>query len=244
MAKTLLYVSIFLLIGVLTAGGDVTTDFYTGQHVHGFEKEITRTVNGQYLLYLPKNYDSARKWPLLMYLHGGMGRGDDIEKMKWYPVVKMCYDNDSLPFIVLSPQCPEGETWTDHEMLIALLDEIVSEYAVDRARIYLAGYSMGGQGVWFFAYMYPDRFTAIAPMSGIGNKLWASKLKHIPVWVFHGAQDQLIPVAETHEMVEAIRAEGGNIRASIAPGRGHSPPTMEEHEELFKWFLEQKRDEE
>ena len=243
MVSISLYGSIFILTGVLIAGGDVATDFNTGQHVYGFEKEITRTVKGQYLLYLPKNYDPVRKWPLLLYLHGGMGRGNDIEKMKWYPVVKMCYTNDSLPFIVLSPQCPEGETWTDHEMLIALLDKIISEYAVDTKRIYLAGYSMGGGGVWFLAYMHPERFAAIAPMSSIGNKLWASRLKNIPIWVFHGGQDRLIPVAETHEMVEAIKAEGGNIRYSIMPQRGHSPPSIEEHEELFDWFLEQERHE-
>ena len=243
MTRILLYVLTFLLTGVQIAGGDVTTDFNTGQHVHRFEKEITRTLSGQYLLYLPKNYDPARKWPLLMYLHGGMGRGEDVEKMRWYPVVKMCYNNDSLPFIVLSPQCPAGETWTDHEMLITLLDEIVSKYAVDTTRIYLAGYSMGGQGVWFLAYMYPERFTAIAPMSGVGNKLWASRLKNVPIWAFHGAEDELIPAAETKEMVETIKAQDGNIRASIVQGRGHSPPSIQEHEELFDWFLKQKSNE-
>lgn len=178
-----------------------------------------------------------------MYLHGGMGRGNDVEKMRWYPVVRMCYNNDSLPFIMLAPQCPAGETWTDHEMLIALLDEIITKYAVDTTRVYLTGYSMGGHGVWFLAYMHPERFTAIAPMSGIGNKLWASRLNNMPIWVFHGGQDRLIPVAETHEMVEAIRAEGGNIRYSIIPQRGHSPPSIQEHEELFDWFLKQKRHE-
>ena len=243
MIRLLLHGSIFILIGVLIAGGDVAMEFSTGQHVYGFEKEITRTVNGQYLLYLPKNYDPTRRWPLLMYLHGGMGRGDDVEKMGWYPVVKMCYSNDSLPFIVLSPQCPAGETWTDHELLNTLLDEIVSEYAVDTTRIYLAGYSMGGQGVWFLAYMHPERFAAIAPMSGVGNKFWASRLKNIPIWVFHGGEDRLIPVAEAHEMIEAIRAEGGNIRYSIVPQRGHSPPSILEHEELFDWFLEHERHE-
>lgn len=234
---------VVLLIAAQYISAEPQKVLQAGQHVLEFEKEITRTVKGQYLLYLPKSYDPARKWPLLMYLHGGMGRGNDIGKMKWYPVVKMCYNNDSLPFIVLSPQCPEGETWTDHEMLIALLDKVVSEYAVDPARIYLAGYSMGGQGVWFLAYMHPERFAAIAPMSGVGNKLWASRLKNIPIWAFHGAEDELIPAVETEEMVETIKAQGGNIRTSIVRGRGHSPPSIEEHEELFDWFLEQERDE-
>jgi predicted peptidase len=91
--------------------------------------------------------------------------------------------------------------------------------------------------------MHPERFTALAPMSGVGNKLWASRLKNIPIWAFHGEKDGLISVNETQEMVEAIRAQGGNIRVNIAPQRGHSPPSAEEHEALFKWFLEQRRHE-
>jgi predicted peptidase len=243
MEKLLLHGLMFILIGILSANPEVAANFQPGQHTYTFEKEISRKLIGQYLLYLPRNYDPTKKWPLILYLHGGMGRGNDIDKMKWYPVVKMCYNNDSLPLIVLSPQCPEGETWTDHEMLIALLDEVISKHAVDTNRIYLAGYSMGGQGVWFLAYMHPQRFAAIAPMSGVGNILWASRLKKIPIWAFHGAEDKLIPAAETEEMVEAIESQGGNIRASIVPGRGHSPPSIEEHDELFKWFLEQERHE-
>ena len=213
----------------------------TGQHAYKFESELSRTIRCQYLLYLPKNYTPDKRWPVILYLHGGIGRGDDVERMKWYPVVRICDNNDSLPFIVLSPQCPEGESWTDHEMLIALLDDVISKYTVDTGRIYLAGYSMGGQGVWFLAYMYPERFAAIAPMSGVGNEFWASKLINTPIWAFHGEKDNLIPCTETLEMAEAIEAAGGYMKVSIDPTRGHSPPSAREHEALFKWFLEQKR---
>ena len=212
-----------------------------GQQERYLEREITRTVECRYLLYLPKDYTRSRKWPLILYLHGGMGRGDDFEKMKWYPVVKMCYENDSLPFIIVSPQCPEEESWTDHVLLITLLDVVIATHSVDTDRVYLAGYSMGGSGTWALAYQYPERFAAIAPMSGIGNKFWASRLSKIPTWAFHGAKDELIPVTETEEMVRAIEAAGGNIKVSINPERGHRPPSIEEHEQLFQWFLEQRR---
>src|SRR4030043_204197 len=72
----------------------------TGQHVCNFEKEISRTIKPQYLLYLPKDYGKVEKqWPLLLYLHGGLGRGNDIQKIMWYPIPKMFAQNDSLPFI-------------------------------------------------------------------------------------------------------------------------------------------------
>jgi len=241
MDKNVLYWTIALFIIVRLVNAEEQVDFQTGQHVYTFEGEINRTIRCQYLLYLPKDYTTAKKWPLILYLHGGIGRGDDIEKMKWYPVVKICSNDDSLPFIVLSPQCPAGESWTDHEMLITLLRNVISKHSVDTDRIYLAGYSMGGQGVWFLAYMYPERFAAIAPMSGVGNKFWASKLIHTPIWAFHGEKDNLIPCTETLEMAEAIEAAGGYIKVSIDPTRGHSPPSAREHEALFKWFLEQKR---
>lgn len=235
----------FLLIALIIScisDTDKSLGIQTGQRAYSFEKKISRMVHAQYLLYLPKDYGTQnKKCPLIYYLHGGMGRGDDLEKLKWYPVPKMLAQNDSLPFIVLIPQCPIGESWTDTELLIVLLDEIMSKYAVDADRVYLTGYSMGGSGVWYLAYEYPDRFAAIAPMSGIGNKFWATRLKDIPIWVFHGAQDTSISVSETIEMTQALKSEGGDIKVTIDPERGHRPPSVAEHKELFDWFLEHRR---
>jgi predicted peptidase len=219
-----------------------TAGVKTGQHVYTFEKEIQRAVHIQYLLYVPAAYGLLhRQWPLILYLHGGMGRGDDIERVMWYPVPRMLVENDTFPFIVVTPQCPSGEMWTDTDALIALLDEVMTEYSVDSNRVYLVGYSMGGHGAWYLAYKYPDRFAAVAPMSGMTNVWWASRVKGIPVWAFHGAQDTLVPVSETEEMVKILEKEGATARVSIDPERGHSPPSQREHEELFQWFLEQSR---
>jgi predicted peptidase len=237
-----LFFGLIVLLITCSSDTDKKLDIAAGQHAYTFEKKITRTVNAHYLLYLPKEYGvQDRKWPLIYYLHGGMGRGDDLERLKWYPLVKMAEQNDSLPFIILTPQCPMGATWTDTELLIALLDEILSNYAVDPDRVYLTGYSMGGSGVWYLAYEYPDRFAAIAPMAGIGNKFWASRLKDMPIWVFHGAQDTTIAVLETIDMVRALKSKGGHIEVTIDPERGHRPPSVAEHEELFDWFLEHRR---
>jgi len=208
-----------------------------------FRGTLTRSAEMRYLLYLPPAYREMKKpWPLMLYLHGGLGRGDDFSKLSWYPVVRMLNDGgNALPFIVVVPQCPAGGMWDDTETLTALLDEVSSEYAVDSTRVYLVGYSMGGLGAWYLAYRHPERFAAVAPMSGYSIPWWATRLKTVPIWAFHGAKDDRVPASVTERMVEQLRREGGNVRLSLNPERGHSPPSDAEHLELFNWLLEQRR---
>lgn len=235
--------SILILILIIPISVQTQNDkTQAGLNAHKYQKEIKREVSANYLLYLPRNYNENEKWPLILYLHGGRGRGDDLSLLDWYPLPRLLAQNDSYPFMALIPQCPAGEMWTDTELLKALLDDIVEQYKVDSDRIYLIGYSMGGTGAWYMAYKYPEVFAAVAPMSGNTNPWWASRLKDIPVWAFHGGKDNHMPVSETEEMVEAIRKEGGSIKVSIDPERGHSPPSSAQHEELLEWLLEQRKD--
>jgi predicted peptidase len=174
-----------------------------------------------------------------MYLHGGSRRGDDIEKLRnvgWgLPAV---VENDVFfPFVVLSPQCPEGEIWTDSEALAALLDEIIQKYSIDSKRVYLTGHSMGGRGTWYLAYKYPERFAAIAPMSGASDITWAQRLKHMPIWAFHGRDDQTVPISETEAMVRALRVTGNVVRFTQLTGRGHDILDIYKDQELYRWFL-------
>jgi len=151
------YIFLIVLSFLIHCSSNKSSDVTTGQHPQYFEKEITRLVKADYLLYLPKDYNkSEKKWPLILYLHGNMGRGNDLRKIAWYPVPKMLSQNDSIPFIVVSPQCPLTDTWTDVDLLISLLDDVISKYSVDTSRVYLTGYSMGGSGVWYLAYKYPE----------------------------------------------------------------------------------------
>ncbi|UCC79018.1 MAG: dienelactone hydrolase family protein [Candidatus Zixiibacteriota bacterium] len=237
--KPLLIVILILIIPVSVLPQN--DDSLSGLQSHKFEKELIRQVSANYLLYLPRNYSQKEKWPLILYLHGGRGRGDDLSLLDWYPLPKMLAQNDPYPFVALIPQCPAGKMWTDTELLKALLDDIVMRYRVDSDRIYLVGYSMGGTGAWYMTYRYPEMFAAIAPISGNTNPWWASRMKDIPIWAFHGRKDKLVPVSETEEMAEAIRKEGGSIKVSIDPERGHSPPSIAQHKELFEWLLMQKK---
>ncbi|MBV8279431.1 MAG: hypothetical protein JO170_29785, partial [Verrucomicrobia bacterium] len=119
-----------------------------GQHPEEFRGTVTRSVQMKYLLFIPDGYqdDQSKKWPLIMYLHGGSRRGDDIEKVRepGWGLPALLEKKKSFPFIVVSPLCPNGEYWTDTEALVSLLDEIEKRYSVDLSRVYLTGHSMGG----------------------------------------------------------------------------------------------------
>jgi predicted peptidase len=207
-----------------------------GQHSHSFEKKASRIVRGRYLLFLPQDYGKAQKrYPLIMYLHGGSLRGDDVEKVRTLGLPQLIEKDKSFPFIVVSPLCPA-------DMLIGILDEVISNYSVDADRVYLTGHSMGGRGTWYLAYKYPERFAAIAPMSAISTiPAWASRLKAMPVWVFHGSKDEIVPVEESESMINALKAVGGDVKFTMLPDRDHFILNTYENKQLYEWLLQHKR---
>jgi predicted peptidase len=235
----LLIVTFFLL----TLPQQLFSQSVIGQHPHSFEQKETKSVRGKYLLYLPQDYGKAqRRFPLIMYLHGGSLRGDDVEKVRSLGLPQLLEKDKSFPFIVVSPLCPAGEIWTDVDMLIGILDQVISKYSVDTERIYLTGHSMGGRGVWYLAYKHPERFAAIVPMSGGPNiTAWASRLKGVPVWVFHGAKDDLVPLSQSEDMVNAIKAAGGDVKFTVLPDRDHYILDMYENKQLYEWFLQHRK---
>jgi len=241
----LVILSIFSLIFINYTYVAEADKIVTGQHGHVFEAEIVKTVKLNYLLYLPKDYSSKpeNKFPLILFLHGAGERGDDLELVKKHGIPKIVEKQEDFPFIAVSPQCPKFSWWTSEiEALNALLDEIVEKYAVDKERIYLTGLSMGGYGTWQFAISYPVRFAAIALICGGGNPKEVCALKDIPVLVFHGAKDQVVPIKQSEEMVEALKACGGEVKFTIYPDAGHDSWTETyDNPELYKWFLQHKR---
>jgi predicted peptidase len=215
-----------------------------GQHSHTFNKTITKTLSCNYLLFLPENYGREKEsWPLILFLHGAGERGSDIEKVKVHGPPKIVQTKKDFPFIVVSPQCPEDEWWTDKtEMLINLLDDIVARYDVDTERIYLTGLSMGGYGSWALASKYPDRFAAVVPICGGGDPILARTLKDVPIWAFHGAKDSVVPVEESKRLVEAVNARDGNAKLTIYPDANHDSWTETyNNPKLYDWLLEHRR---
>jgi predicted peptidase len=220
------------------------------QQAHTLEKQVVRTVRMDYLLFLPESYgdDPQRRWPLVLFLHGAGERGNDLELVKRHGIPKVVEQMADAPFIAISPQCPPNSMWGLHlEALDLLLNEIEATCAVDPDRIYLTGLSMGGYGTWHLAVEYPERFAAIAPICGGG--MWFSGfpervcvLKDLPVWVFHGAKDPVVPLAESERLVDALKACGGNVRFTIYPEAGHDSWTETyDNPEFYTWLLQQTR---
>ena len=200
-------------------------------------------VKMKYLLYLPKDYDAKPASPLLLFLHGMGERGDNLDALKVYGPPQMIEKGQDLPFIVVSPVCPDTRSWESMPMeLTALLDDIIEKYKVDQDRIYVTGLSMGGFGTWALAQYTPDRFAAIAPICGGGDPRAAKRIAHIPAWVFHGAKDNTVPLERSEKMVKALKDNGGNVRFTVYPNTGHNS-WIEAYAtpELFEWLLQYKR---
>ncbi|MCP4608682.1 MAG: prolyl oligopeptidase family serine peptidase [Planctomycetes bacterium] len=214
------------------------------QQSQKFEKKISTTVSCNYLLFLPEGYGKKRQsWPLMVFLHGAGERGNVLNKVAVHGPPKIVKNKKDFPFILVSPQCPEGDWWTEKvEVLINLVDDIATRYKVDKKRIYLTGLSMGGYGTWALASAYPERFAAIAPICGGGSRIMSLRLKDIPIWVFHGAKDRVVPLEESEEMVNAIRKRGGDVKFTIYPDAGHDSWTESyNNQELYDWFLEHRK---
>ena len=200
-------------------------------------------IEMQYLLYLPPAYDETEdKWPLLLFLHGAGERGDDLGLVKVHGPPKMIAEGEDFPFVVISPQCPEG-VWWSIETLHALINEVIETHRIDMSRIYVTGLSMGGYGSWGLAYTYPDLFAAAVPICGGGEPEKAPLMKEIPTWVFHGAKDEAVPLERSQEMVDALEEAGGNVRFTVYPEAGHVGAWVNAYgdPELWEWLVSQRR---
>jgi predicted peptidase len=213
-----------------------------------FKETIKTTLRADYLLFLPRGYDpkGSERWPLMLFLRGAGERGTNLAKVAFHGPPKLVKQRPDFPFIVVSPQCPDGETWSN-DVLLGLLDEVISQNKVDTNRIYVTGLSMGGYGTWSLATRAPERFAAVAPICGGGETirvLLASRqnsaaLKSLGVWAFHGAKDSVVPLEESERMVNALKKTGAkDVKLTVYPEAQHDSWTEAyANEDLYKWLL-------
>ena len=225
--------------------GDLQYDL---NFTHG-ENDHQKTVRYNYLTFLPEKYnlDTLKQWPLIIYLHGGSDRGDDLKKLYSSGIPDQVYRGRKFPFIVIAPQCPLSIRWETDNWFEPLFKEISEKYRIDASRIYLTGYSLGGSGTWYLATRYPGKFAAIAPMSGFTSHNRSisrniSKLKGIPIWAFHGKMDLTVPYEETERVVEKLQGKNSHLKFTSDPSAGHWIHwTVYPNQDLYDWFLEQKK---
>jgi len=201
-------------------------------------KKLVR-MNKEFILDLPKDYESKKDFPLIIFLHGSGERGTDIKKVGVHGIPKIAPKTKDFGFIGVSPQClrQEKARWVTEDLDI-LLEYILKTYKVDKKRIYLTGLSMGGYGTWAWAAKRPNVFAAAVPICGGGNPADAAKYGKLPIWVFHGDKDKAVKIEKSEVMVEAIKKAVGNVKFTVYPGVGHDSWTKTyDNPELYKWFL-------
>lgn len=212
-----------------------------------FDRQATVNFRARYLVALPEGYvfNGQKKWPLIVYLHGANSRGRDLDKLKQQGLTMLLEKGRKLPFVVVSPQCPQDDWWDSRwmtETVNALLDEVQTKYLIDTDRIYLTGWSMGANGVWSLAMAHPERFAAIAPLAGKGDAKKAARLAGVPARIFHGAADKTVLPEESQNMADAINNAGGEAELTLIPNADHEIwPGVYNNPKLFDWFLKHKR---
>jgi predicted esterase len=196
-----------------------------------------------YLLSLPEGYnvDTAKNWPLMIFLHGSGERGNDLTKVKAHGPPKLVEQGKRFPFILVSPQATVDGGW-DANILYKMLLHIKQTQRVDENKIYLTGLSMGGYGTWELAMAHPEEFAAIAPVCGGGDSSKAWRLQHVAVWNFHGAKDDVVVPEQSENMVKAARRHNSSVRYTLYPEANHNSWDLTySNDSLYSWLLAQSK---
>ncbi len=255
MKHTRLSVSLAVFVlGLTTAAG-------AAEEKHPlFEKKVYTDAQGHELplrLLKPEHYDPKEKYPLVLFLHGAGERGTDNDKQLIHGVREFAKEENrkKYPCFVIAPQCPTGDRWADWSakrlpdqplppmrLVIEMLKKAQKEYSIDPQRIYVTGLSMGGFGTFDLIERHPDWFAAAVPICGGGDVSAAPKIAKIPLWIFHGAKDKVVPVTNSRDMVEAVKKAGGHPRYTEYPDAGHDSWTATYKDpELYTWLFAQKK---
>lgn len=202
-----------------------------------------------YQIFMPRGYAGSgpQKWPLVIFLHGSGERGTDIELVKKNGPPKIIGAHPGSPFILVSPQLEDvpNNRW-DAAKLDALLADLRRTYRIDPSRIYLTGLSLGGYGTWDWALKRPDLFAAIVPVAANSENQAADPcvLKDLPIWAFHGDQDDIVDPLKGFAIVKAVDACKGSVRPrmTIYPQMTHASwePAYDDPA-MWRWLLEQRR---
>lgn len=199
-----------------------------------------------YLLYTPAN--TRPDMPLIVYLHGGHGKGRDLSVLTGtdgFPQYLADGLLGEIPAYVLIPQLPaEQRGWKPAvQTVVQLIDKICEESSIDRSRISLTGHSMGGTGTWDLALAYPDVFSRIAPMSGSIKTTpeTLAALKNMPIWTFVGDDDVVVKPESTEQFMSSLEHQNNDARITVYPETDHvgvlQKAWLEDGIELLNWLL-------
>ncbi len=237
-----------------------------GQENMTYSKElfIKGSDTLRYRMLIPKDFSEEREYPLILFLHGAGERGNDNEKQLTHG--SKLFTNDTIrtnyPAIVIFPQCAGDDYWaqvavdrshypigldfnyekgpTAHMgMVMDLLDKTLQQSYIKKDQVYLMGLSMGGMGTFELLYRKPDVFAAAVPICGAGvPKTVSAYAKNVPLWVFHGAQDNVVAPVQSVSMINALLEEGAYPKFTLYDFANHNSwdPAFSEPD-LLPWLF-------
>jgi predicted peptidase len=254
--------ALFSLSTVTGARGEEVVEHDRAYYAQNTQSHVYTNDAGQslpYRLFVPHSDDAGTKYPLLLSLHGAGSRGTDnlVHLRPWVAGWITDQVQKEHPCIIVMPQCPGGQQWVNTpwrrgsysseklpisesmKLAKAILDKVLREEAVDTSRIYVMGASMGGYGTWGFVTNYPELVAAAVPICGGGDPAKAAAIAHIPIWAFHGDQDNVVPPSGSHDMDDAIKKAGGkDVRLTVYEGVRHESYTRAwKEKELIDWLF-------
>jgi predicted peptidase len=186
--------------------------------------KITELKSGlklRYTLSLPRNYSPAASYPLVVALHYGGKVTPFYSKDFMTSFVEPALLD--LEAIIVAPDCP-SEGWANpvsEASTLELMLLLMEEYNIDSDRTLILGYSLGGSGTWYMAARHPDLFSAAIPLSAPADTATTPVIEHVPLYVIHGAQDELFPVREVKLLCEKQKSGGAEIELKIVMGASH-----------------------
>lgn len=226
---------------------------------------VNAYVNGNcagYYKALPARYDSsAKKYPLILFIHGIGELGTDLSKMLRAGLPRLINRNkfpadfevngQHFSFVVISPQFKK---WPTNSDVKSVLDYAVKNFRIDTSRIYVTGLSMGGGVTWEFNAQFGGSVAAMAPICG-GSWPDAKRAEKIasfgvPVWAFHNSDDNVVPVSYTMDYVKKINSFNPSVKAkyTVWPTGGHDswtkaydPATKDNGRNMYEWMLQYRK---
>jgi predicted peptidase len=225
-----------------------------------FEKRqfISNNDTLPYRLLYPQNYNPAKNYPLVLFLHGAGAWGNDNESpLKNLPKIFLdSLNRKKYPCFVLVPQCTKKEPWvrfpefphsiatpdtptTSTRLTLELIEELKDDLPVQRKQIYITGLSLGGEGTFDFLSRAPKLFAAAVPICGIADTAKATIYRKVPLWAFHGDEDKVNDVQYTRMIISSLKKAGGKPKYTEYKGVKHNSwinayaePT------LLKWLFD------
>jgi predicted peptidase len=252
--KIYLVIFVFLMI---------TYQEIEAQQILPFTKNVYSTGKDSlpYRLLYPLRYNKHKRYPIVLFLHGAGQRGTDNE-VQLTGVPKALTDSsgrEKYPCFIFVPQCPKKDVWVKFphfpeslqtttlptlsaQAALGQLDLLISQLPVDRKRVYVIGYSMGGEGAFDFLTRRPDLFAAAIPICSVADTARASLIYQIPIWAFHGDQDDVNDIRYSRLMIDALKKYKGTPIYTEYPGIKHNSWSKAYNEPgLFDWLFSQKR---